>query len=109
MRLGRLNRRVTILRAGTPTRDALNTPVKAWVPFVSFWAEEIQQRPMESWKAGQTAAQTETLFRLRRNPRSEAITAQDRLVSDGRTFEIIGVTARAQGDRIELVAIAAPA
>ena len=107
MRLGRLNTRVTVLRLDASARDSLNAPIKVWSTLGLFWGEEVTQRPMESWKAGQSAAQTETLFRLKRTARSATIGAKDRLLVKGRTFDVIGQTAKSQGDRIELIAIAA--
>lgn len=106
MRLGRFNRRVTIRRAAAPARNALNEQVESWEDFGSFAAEQLQQRPTESWKAGQTAAQTETVWRLRWLARTAGITPSDRLVCDGREYQIIGVTEPVRRTVIEIVGIA---
>ncbi|MFA5989687.1 MAG: head-tail adaptor protein [Sphingomonas sp.] len=106
MRLGRLNKRITIRRASAPTRNAMNEPVEAWADFGKFWAEQISQLPTESWKAGQTAAQVERVWRVRWHARTATISPSDRLVCDGREFQIIGVTEIVRCVRIEIVGIA---
>ena len=106
MRLGKLNQRVAIMRLGAETRNAMNEPIRPWALFGKFWAKELKQRPTESWKAGQTAAQVERAFELRYTKRSATITASDRLVADGIEMEIIGVTELGRREAVEIVAIA---
>lgn len=106
MRLGKLNKRITIRRAGAETRNALNEPIASWADFGSFMAEQVQQRPTESWKAGQTAAQVERVWRIRWSERAASIAPRDRLVCDGREFELIGVTEIGRRVGIEIVGIA---
>lgn len=106
MRLGKLNKRITIRRAGAATRNALNEPIASWSDFGSFMAEQIDQRPTESWKAGQTAAQAERAWRIRWSDRAATITPRDRLVCDGREFEIIGVMEIGRRAAIQIVGIA---
>lgn len=105
MRLGRLNRRITVQRA-TTTRDDMNAPVEAWADVGTFWAEQVQQRPTEAWKAGQTAAQVETVFRVRWLERTASITPLDRLICEGRDYRIVGVTESVRRAVIEIVAVA---
>ncbi len=105
MRLGRLNKRITIRRASAPTRNAMNEPVEVWADFGKFWAEQVQQRPTESWKAGQTAAQVERVWRVRWTARTATISPSDRLNCDGREFQIIGVTEIGRRVGIEIVGI----
>lgn len=106
MRLGRLNKRITVRRASAPTRNAMNEPVEVWTAFGKFWAEQIDQRLTESWKAGQTAAQVERVWRVRWHARTATISPSDRLVCDGREFQIIGVTEVGRRVGIEIVGIA---
>lgn len=106
MRLGKLNKRIVIRRATAATRNAMNEPVEVWADFGGFMAEPLQQRPTESWKAGQTAAQVERAWRVRWTARSATISASDRLVCDGREFQIIGVTEVGRRVGIEIVGIA---
>lgn len=106
MRLGRLDKRVTIRRAAPPMRGALNEPVDLWQDFATWPAQVIEQRPTESWKAGQTAAQTETVFRLRWSARAATVTPADRLVCAGREYSLIGVTEVVRRAVIEIVGVA---
>lgn len=106
MRLGKQNKRIVIRRASAPTRNALNEPIESWAEFGRFMAEQVQQRPMESWKAGQTAAQVERVWRVRWSDRAATITPSDRLTCDAREFQIIGVTEIGRRVGIEIVGIA---
>lgn len=106
MRLGRLNRRIAIRRLNSTARDALNAPVEVWEDGGTFWAEQLQQRPTEAWKAGQTAAQSETVWRLRWLDRTAAITPKDRLICDGRLYRIIGITEPVARAIVEITGIA---
>lgn len=106
MRLGKMNKRITVFRQGAETRNDMNEPVRPWEQFGKFWSERLSQKPTESWKAGQTAAQVERIFRVRYTNRAATITASDRLICDQQEFEIIGVTELGRRDRIEIVAIA---
>lgn len=106
MRLGRLNKRIVIRRATAPTRNALNEPVENWAEVGPFWAEQVQQRATESWKAGQTAAQHERIWRVRWTNRTAAITPSDRLLCDGCEFQIIGVSEIGRRIGVEIIGIA---
>ena len=74
--------------------------------YARFMAEQIDQRPTESWKAGQTAAQVERVWRIRWSDRAASITPSDRLNCDGREFQIIGVTEIGRRIGIQIVGIA---
>lgn len=106
MRLGRLNKRIMIRRATAPTRNAMNEPVEVWTDYGAFWAEPVQQRPTESWKAGQTAAQSERVWRVRWTARTATISPLDRLICDGREFEIIAAFEIGRRVGVEIVGIA---
>lgn len=106
MRLGRLDRRITVQRRGAPSRNDMNEPVETWSDVGTFWAEQVQQRPTEAWKAGQTAAQVETVFRVRWLERTASITPLDRLICEGRDYRIVGVTEPVRRAVIEIVAVA---
>jgi head-tail adaptor len=105
MRLGKMDRRVTVRRATTPARNALNEPIEVWTDLGTFWAEQLSQAPRESWKAAQTAAQVERVWRLGWNQRTASISPSDRLVCDGREYQIIGVTEVGRRKGVEIVAI----
>jgi SPP1 family predicted phage head-tail adaptor len=98
--------RITIQRLGAPVRNAMNEPAQGWADFGAFWADRLDQRPAEGWKAGQTAAQLETVWRVRWSTDTATITAQDRVRADGQDYRIIGVTEPLRREVIQIVAVA---
>lgn len=106
MQLGKLNKRVTIRRAAVPTRNAMNEPVQVWSDFGTFWAQPINQRNTERWQADQTSAQSERAWLVRWTDRTATISPLDRLVCDGREFEITGAIEIGRRAAIEISGIA---
>lgn len=91
MRTGRLDRKAQRLAWTSSARDSLNQPVVTYpATGPAFAVQQLDQRPIEAWKAGQSAAQLETAFRARWTPDVAAISPKDRLLVDGRTYEVIG-------------------
>jgi len=94
------------MRLGAETRNAMNEVTSEFEEFGKFWSARLTQKPTEGWKAGQTAAQVERLFNLRYTTRTASISPSDRLICDGNTYEIIGVTEHGRQHGIDIVAIA---
>lgn len=94
MRLGTMNRRVTIRQPTAPTRNAMNEPVTGWTTLGTFWAQqdERQSRATESTQAGQTRAQLTRVWELRWTERTAQIGLKDRAVCEGVEYEIEAVT-----------------
>jgi len=105
MRLGRLRARLNVLRRTAGAKNALNEPVESWPEFGKFWAEDFTQRAAEGAKAGQTMATVEKVWRLRWMERTKSITAQDRIVCDGVTYSIIGITEPFHREVIQIAAV----
>ena len=109
MRGGRLDRKAQRLAWTSTTRDGLNNPVESWVATgPAFAVQQLDQRPTEAWKAGQSAAQLETGFRARWTPAVAAISPRDRLLVDGRTFEVIGLTEPKRRAELTIACISIP-
>lgn len=106
MRLGRLDRRLRLHRATDAGRDALNAPVTTWPGGPYFWAQLLTFRPTETGKAGQTAAQADATWRCRWSPTTASIMPRDRIITDGREYEVIGISEPVQRTVIEISAIA---
>lgn len=106
MRAGKRNKRITIMKKGAVTRNALNEPIATWTALGTFWSARLTQKPTEGWKAGQTAAQVERAFNVRYTSRTASITPEMQLVCDNRTFEIISVVEHGREQGIDIVAIA---
>lgn len=94
------------MRRGAETRNAMNEVTSEFEKFGSFQSARLTQKPTEGWKAGQTAAQVERMFNVRYTARTASITASDRLICDGNTYQIIGVTEHGRQHGIDIVAIA---
>lgn len=93
MRGGKLDRLAQRLAWTSGGSDSLNQPVVTYSAITpKFAVQMLSQRPVEAWKAGQSAAQLETAFRARWSPVTAAVTVKDRLAVDGLTYEVIGTS-----------------
>lgn len=94
MRLGKMQRRVTIRQASAPTRNAMNEPVRVWTALGDFWAEEDERaaRGSEAIQAGQVRAEQQRVWHLRWTQRTATIRPLDRAVCDGVEYEITSAT-----------------
>jgi len=106
VRLGRLNKRITIRRKSAPTRNAMNEPVVIWADFASFWAQPIEQKNSEARLADQVAEQSVRVWRVRWNARTATISPLDRLICDGREFEVTSAIEIDRHAAIEISGIA---
>ena len=107
MQNGKRDRRLIVHKAGPITRAPMGEAVPNFdTNYGVFMGHQLQQRPTESWRAGQTAAQLETAWSLRWSRKAAAITARDRVVCDGTIYEIIGASQPQRGREIELVGVA---
>lgn len=88
IRAGDLNRRITIQRA-TVTIDALGGEAKAWADLATIWAAVKPISDGERWRAQEVAASATHRFTIRFQAASPKPT--DRIVYEGRVFEISGV------------------
>lgn len=116
MRGGKLDTRAVLLRATNGARDALNRAAITWpAVYPAFAVQQLQQRPIEAWKAGQSAAQLETAFRCRWNPTTGAISPRDRVLVGsrlvdgeevgGRMFEVIGTAEPQRREEIVITCV----
>jgi SPP1 family predicted phage head-tail adaptor len=87
MKAGNLDRRITILRASVTGTDDAGHPVRTWTPLATVWAEKRDVSDGERWRAQEVAAHVTTRFRIRWGL---GVTTQDRVLHDGREYEIVG-------------------
>lgn len=85
MRAGKLDRRVTIQRFVQTGTDELNEPIREWTNVETVWAQQRPNRGSERFEAGQIGATAVMTFHIR----YFGVTAKDRLIYEGRTYEIV--------------------
>lgn len=105
MDAGRLDRRITILRA-TTSANGFNEPVETWSDFATVWAAAAPVMDGEKWAAGQTLATQSIRFTVRWSYAASTITPTDRVRYDGRVYDINGVKDMGRNEFRELTATA---
>lgn len=86
MRAGKLDRRLTIRRLVETGRDAMNAPVVEWSDVATVWAQQRLNRGSERFAAEQVSGTAVMTFHIRYRA---DLTITDRLVYEGREYEII--------------------
>lgn len=85
-----MDRRVQFRRAALV--DDGFSKVESWADLgAPQWAEKTEISDRERWRAGAVAAEVSARFRVRWSPFAAAITPADRLVCEGREFNIVGI------------------
>lgn len=105
MDAGRFDGRVAILRATTAV-NAFNEPVPTWSTLATVWADARPVSDGERWSAGQTLADQVIRFTVRWSTLSASITPKDRLLFQGRTYDIQGVKSVGRNSMREITATA---
>ncbi len=84
---GTLDRRVTIERF-TAMLDAFGGEVKVWAPVATVWANVKPISDGERWRAGEVGATASVRITIRWG---FSVGVEDRMIHDGRIYEIVGV------------------
>ena len=105
MRAGSLDRRITIERA-TESRDAFNSIVKAWATLTTVWASKQETRDTERVASQEVGAEITTRFQIRWSSTVSDVNPKDRVIFDGRTYDIVGVKEIGRREGLELSASA---
>lgn len=87
---GALDRRIVIQRA-TVTRDAMNEQVQTWATLGAVWASATPVRDGERFADGEVRSLITMRFQVRWSQRIASLDERDRIVFDGRTYDIHGV------------------
>jgi len=105
MEAGRLDRRVQFRRAviGTGPFGQVETWSDLGAP---VWASKTDISDGERWRAGAVSAQVTTRFRIRWSLWAAEITPKDRLVCEGRSYEIAGIKEIGRREGLEMTAAA---
>lgn len=105
MAAGNLDRRVRLERA-TRAANAFNELVETWATLATVWAEYEPLRDAERYAAGQVGATATARFRIRYSSTVADLGPLDRLVYDGRTYDIHAVKEIGRREGLEITAAA---
>lgn len=102
---GRLNRRITIRRIVAAVPDGVGGKVQSWGDHATVWAEAKPISDGERWRAeqSQVTATATHRFLVRWGV---GVTPLDRILFEGREFEISGVKEIGLRDGQEITAVA---
>lgn len=84
---GSLDRRIRIERA-TTTKNGFNEDVQSWEELATVWAAKQEVPDGEKWRAGEVAASITTRFRVRWSTVISTVDERDRIIFEGRLFDI---------------------
>jgi SPP1 family predicted phage head-tail adaptor len=102
VRIGKLDRQVVIQRDMGTTKDAYGQRVEDWQPLATVWAEVIPQGVAERLLGPERVAEATDTFRVR----WLTIGPKDRLLSDGRTYDITGTQPEGRQRSLLITAVA---
>ncbi|MDP2358015.1 MAG: phage head closure protein [Beijerinckiaceae bacterium] len=102
---GKLDRRIVIQRA-TVTTNALNEEVQSWAPLITVWAGKREVSDRERFAANEIGAEVTTRFTIRWSTQAGAVDARDRILYDGRVYNIHHAKEIGRRDGIEITAAA---
>jgi SPP1 family predicted phage head-tail adaptor len=105
MLAGRLDRRISILRA-TPAADEFNEQVETWGTLAVVWAHATPVMDAERQRAGETLASKSYRFTIRYSSQVADVDPRDRVTFDGRTYDVQGVKEIGRREGLEITATA---
>ncbi len=96
---------LTIERAAR-TRNGLGEIVETWAALAQAWADRRDVSDSERVAAAEVSATITTRFVLLWSPAYADLNPKDRLICDGRTYDIWGVKYLGRNDGLEVTAAA---
>jgi len=100
MIIGKSDRRITIQRA-TETTNGYGEKVATWATLITVWAElQKTSGAKEAIASRQDTATKQLVFKIRSSTDSRAVTTKDRLVYDGKYFDITGIEEQGRNDQL---------
>ena len=90
LEVGKLDRRLTIQRA-TYSTNALNEKVATWGDLATMWTQVSYKNARERIENQQLMGTLMTRFVVRWNPDIANVTPEDRILYEGRIYDIHGV------------------
>lgn len=98
---GALTRKITI-QSPTETRNSIGEAVTTWSTFATVRAQRLDKTAREIFASDREQAERTTVYRLRY--RSD-LSAKMRVVEDGKTYDIEGITELGHKDGLEILAV----
>ena len=105
MRAGTLDRRITIRRVSTADDD-YGEPIKTWSDFIVVPAAWRNATTSEKLAALQIGDEVTDIFRIRFSADAATITPMDRLIFDGKDYNITGAVQIGRREGIKITATA---
>lgn len=103
MRSGELDKSIAI-QTNTPVQDAFGEPIDSWATTVTVAAKVMPTRGGERFTAQQYVGRTVVTFKIRW--RTTPPTVKNRIVYDGRTYDITDVRELGRREGLEIDATA---
>lgn len=88
IKAGQLDRRITILRATTVTDPGSGQQIETWGPLATVWASWRRASAREQLAAAEIAATVTDVFEIRWSELLANVNPTDRLVYQGREYNI---------------------
>src|SRR5690625_209968 len=101
MKAGPLDRRITIERF-TTEKNEWNEDVEIWAPLVTVWCAKRDASASESYRAQSVSAQITTRFTIRYSSQVADVNPKDRIIYEGRPYNITAVREAKDGRRVAL-------
>lgn len=101
MRIGRRDRLIEI-QSSSEVRDDAGEPTTTWTTIATEWAEKIEHNGPERFQAQQLAGSAVRTFRFLWNENTDQITKLNRVLYDGRVFDITDVREIGYHEGIEI-------
>ena len=101
----KLDRRI-VLQRKTITRGEANAPLETWTIIATVWASKRDVTDVERLRADEVGSALTTRFEIRWASEVSDLGADDRLIFDGRTYNIEGVREIGRHDGLEINATA---
>jgi len=90
MKAGRLDRRITIMRASL-SANALNEHEETWLDIATVWASKEDISDSERIRAQEVSAEITTRFQIRHSSAVADVNPKDRVRFEGRVYDVYGV------------------
>jgi SPP1 family predicted phage head-tail adaptor len=102
---GPLDRRLTLRRAAVTT-NSLNEPIQNWSDLATVWASKADVSDGERVRAQAIGSSITTRFQVRHSSITATLTPEDRVVCEGREYEITGIKEIGRRVGVEITATA---